>query len=121
MTPFLFVLAVAATLGAAFAISEEDISAPFRDWVKSKGWSWLLDGPELITPAGGQWIPNPRARAWRFLWELLDCPRCSGFWCAGFATLVVAGRPDSWAWFLTWWAVWGAHLIATDVLLRLRG
>jgi len=120
MAPFMYLLAVAATLGAAFAISEEDISAPARGWVRNRGWTWLPDDETFISPDGGRWVPNPRARHWRFLWELLDCPYCTGFWCAGFATLVVAGHPTTWLWFLTWWAVWGGHIATTAVVQKLR-
>ena len=119
MTPFTFMLAVAATLGGAFAIAHEDITEPFREWLQRQGWSWIEDGDEFVTPDGGHWVPKAGEGVWRWVSKLFGCPYCVGFYCAFFATLVVAGHPTAWLWFLTWWAVWGAHIVVTSVVLKL--
>lgn len=122
MTPFDFLLAVLATLGGAFAIAHEEISKPFREYLEGRGWTWRPDGEDFVSPDGGVWIPldTPASAVWRWFSKLFGCVYCTGFYCAFFATLVVAGHPTTWLWFLTWWAVWGAHMVVASVVLKLR-
>jgi hypothetical protein len=91
VTPILAVLIVAlAGHRVARAIAHDDISEPFRTWVSGKAYRWPDRDP---WPDGARdeqdavlagWAPPGeavrRSRVWSWVYGLVSCPHCCGFW-----------------------------------------
>lgn len=113
-----FLLAVAACVGGSWAISRDSISAPLRDWLWCRGWRERPFTPEEGVGSTVEAIPGRALPRW--LWQLLDCPLCTGSWLCLFGTAAILGwHLFSVVWWLTAWGMRGAHLLVTKILLRL--
>ena len=56
--------------------------------------------------------PGPWPLIARFVWKLSTCPYCLGVWVSFAATwYALSVHPWHRAFWLTWWAAWGVHVV----------
>lgn len=66
-----------ATYRIARALTQDSITDPFRDWVWSRAFVAVPD------PTGKEgYATRRRSRIWPWLYGLVSCPFCAGFWIA---------------------------------------
>ena len=123
MTPFGFVVVVAATYGATrFVVVDSLLRGP-RNWLIERLYPQVFlptdsrDARAMLRVAGdhGARVPD-NAPGWRGkLAELLACPYCAGWWI-GLVLFACYGA-DGWARVLVEaWAIRGLHAATLDAM-----